>query len=262
MTAPLRPRCRSPTRPEPAWRQRGIIRSPASSLIVSPFRYGVAHDLQDQGGKLGGFAEPLRCGHRLVSTALVDAGTRSEHRGLEQPWGDGNHPDAARGQVPRGGEGQADDACPSRRRMRPAHLSLEGGDRSRVDDDAAFHRCRGVAPGSRSSPSAGSLAAMATAASRSMLNVPTRLMSRIWRKSAEVMRARRSCPRCRAPQPTPAQLTSTRSGPSSRSPGPQPPVTSASLVTSAGTNTPTPASASSFPASRSVSTSTSFAPEA
>src|SRR5262249_35148940 len=111
-----------------------------------------------------------------------------------------------------------------------------------------------------SSPPAGLSAAMAAAASRIMLKVPTRLMSRIWRKRA------RSCglpllSTIRAPQPTPAQLTSTRSGPSavawltaSRA--------SLSLVTSAGTNVPRPSSASSFPPSRLVSTSTRFAPDA
>ena len=92
---------------------------------------------------------PNRRGEAIAwtSAARVRLGHHTEHGRLEQPRGDRYHPDAARRQIPRGRQGQADDACLGGRVCGLAHLSLKGGDRGRIDNDPAFHRCRACRAG-------------------------------------------------------------------------------------------------------------------
>ena len=193
-----------------------------SRRIVSPLSIGLRDDVLDQGGVLLGAAEPARVRH------LPAEGVLRLLRQARRASGVANRPGAIVttrirlvGELAGDRQGHAGDARLRRGVGGLADLPVEGGDGGGADDDAALL-------------ADGSVAAMRAAASRSTLNVPTRL-TRTTRSNA----SSGSTP----PRPStlpgvamPAQFTTTRSGPRA-SAASRAAVTAASSVTSAGAKT-------------------------
>ena len=134
---------------------------------------------------------PRRLGNGIwrPSSARASSGSAASSGVSKRPGSDRHHADAAAREVARGGQRQADDAALRGRVGDLADLAVEGGDRGRVDADAALALVVGLVVDHRG------------AARRSTLKVPIRLtLITLWKISRSCGPA---CRRCAAPSRSP-----------------------------------------------------------
>src|SRR5262249_45757225 len=98
--------------------------------------HGVLDDVDGEGGELVGAPETLGKRYLLGERRAHGVGERAEQRRVEDPGCDGDHADAELGEIPRDRQRHSDDPALGRRVGRLADLSVEGGHRRGVDDDA------------------------------------------------------------------------------------------------------------------------------
>ena len=118
--------------------QRGPMRKAPSRRMTSPFSIVFSQIWRTSAANSDGSAKARRKGHALAERFLNLRRHARHHRRFEDAWRNRNDADAVAGEFPGDRQGHPDDAAFRCRVGGLTDLSVEGGNRGRVDDDAAL----------------------------------------------------------------------------------------------------------------------------